>query len=163
MAIFEFFGKNAADWCRRCFEIRIYDMEHFAPKFRIWLFWVENWSKMKSLKKLQNMLLGRPGCSERVSKWFLESSMTPEQFSKKLHFCDFKVIFGCNSHAPMLSRLLRGASHLLLCKEHRGPNVCNTSRMSCLLCPDQSSRKSTIWSKLAASDKIFGKMPSGEI
>ena len=41
--------------------------------------------------------------------------------------------------------------------------ICNTSRMSYLLCSDQSSRKSRIWSKLAATDKIFGKVPSAEI
>ena len=54
----------------------------------------------------------------KTRQWLLK------KIQKKLHFCDFWVIFGRNSHAPMQSRLpLRGASHLLLCKEHRGPNV----------------------------------------
>ena len=35
--------------------------------------------------------------------------------------------------------------------------ICNSLRMSYLLCPDQSSRKSRIWSKLAASDIFFWK------
>ena len=124
ITIFEFFGKNAADWCRRCIEIRISDMEHFAPKFRIWPFWVDKLLKIKSLKKLQNMVVGRPGCSESAPEWFLETNNSWNIFKKVVFLRLLSDFFGRNSHAPMLSRLpLRGASHLLLCKEHRGPNV----------------------------------------
>ena len=74
ITIFEFFGNNAADWCRRCIEIRISDMEHFAPKFRIWPFWVDKLLKIKGFKKLQNMFVRRPGCSGSATEWFLETN-----------------------------------------------------------------------------------------
>ena len=41
MAIFEFFGKNAADWCWKCFEIRILKVEHGA-KHPFWGSKLEN-------------------------------------------------------------------------------------------------------------------------
>jgi hypothetical protein len=55
-------------WHRRCFEIRSFDVENVSLKFRISTFFVEKCSKMKSLRKLQNVFPERPGCSESAAE-----------------------------------------------------------------------------------------------
>ena len=122
-ASFEFFTKNAENGTGDVSKLDRLIVFALPLSFGSRHFGSEKWTKMKYLRKLQNMFLWRAWCSK--SAWvilrFVNSSST---IFENVTLCDFKVIFRCNSHAPMLSRLpFRGASHLLLCKGQWGPSI----------------------------------------